>query len=1199
MTGVFSSLSFAAAYRSILLTDGGARIFQEFGFTPGQRYISPFRNDATKKNFSVFTSPKGEVCFKDFVSGDGGTFTALLSHFGYKSFEAQIRFAAGVYGIPLRNDSVSPRSTKTPNTPKQKTLKTQHSKLNTSSKFYRVTALELTEFTPIELQRLAEISAGLITADLLKQFGIRALRSYTDEGRTDKGFSYGGTHEAAYTLVVPSADGNYYAYCYYQSEKHSPFPNQAKNFHLKLSEYTTDVKFALGFHELRPNEPAYLVEGIKDCLILLAKGYNAFTLGGVQHRLHQSVVGRLQANNNSLAILFDTDFAGISAAKRLQTSLNTQHSSFNTQHCICTLPRLERQETKDAPKPLNNDLADYVCSFGFDDELRTVLARPHLVLSRSITRAGVNLKALNLTIQRSLAEKPEHIAMLKAALEQNPRLALYAPTGCGKTFALLRHIAPKRTGQTIFAVPTVALAEQIDREYGQALKNTCGNTAGGNDSEGACKLVCITGKDNPLTLMEARTSAKIIVCTYNSLPKVLYGKNNHGTGKYQQSSPSLLDDENTLLVIDEAHKLHEEESFRRDAIKAVFQAMNHAKRVLLMSATPSLLWGCDRTNPYTYLAVQCRERNAVHCTPLSYSDNPIHAVVNLIRQKQAAMPGTTVQRGVIVVRINSNKRLRAVQAALAALGVTAENIDRITAKSRDTSPAYKSIMETGFITTDVVLTTSALDCGVNILNTNIAAAIMLDETNPNAIEQFANRFRRMAEVPLFLLQPAQKQPQNADSAMPAQYSYNPAEYFERHLLNAEMQAQIYSHSTARTHTAKVGISSRSAFKELNNHIMVVSGQYYPHIPALIAETEELTVRTGRSTHKELLWAGMVIQTPQTVEEYCTQFSPHLNPLPEGEEAGKEEEKRKKESPQEKLITEACEQQRAIADEQERVFLTMLAETPALCLETLAHTSFDTVLKQRIGKLFTFGRVQSNESKELAAKYAALWQTTLPEKVAKRYCELRTLHFDHTAAAHLVERLKDDRRWKTFLDNLAMHQRLALDAMNYAPHLLSATDREKLKREKEIRAMVVASAEHGCMVEGKTTRHEKNALHTKAAITERVNAFRNPENRLTKQQAGAMVNALFFCTYKRERNAETAAFRGYYTFETESSCSNSIRRKTLAEFVEEMGVNGRDYAERWTNAMHRAVEQEEWERCRKNTQKAAQVSSEDICAGTPI
>jgi hypothetical protein len=155
-----------------------------------------------------------------------------------------------------------------------------------------------------------------------------------------------------------------------------------------------------------------------------------------------------------------------------------------------------------------------------------------------------------------------------------------------------------------------------------------------------------------------------------------------------------------------------------------------------------------------------------------------------------------------------------------------------------------------------------------------------------------------------------------------------------------------------------------------------------------------------------------------------------------------------------------------------------------------------------------------------------------------------------------------------MENLAMHQRLHLDTMNGAEqplskHLLSKIDREKLRREKEIRAMVASSAETGFVFEGATTRHIPNALHTKAAVTERVNAFRNPENRLTKQQAGAIVSALFFCTYKRERKQTTTKFDGYYAFET---TDGGVRRKSLAEYLDECGVDGRAYTETWMRCL---------------------------------
>jgi hypothetical protein len=396
--------SINAAYHAILREDGGQRVFASFGLEVNKRYVSPFRADATKKNFSVFRDNKsGAVCFKDFASGDAGSFTALLQGFGYHSFEAQIRYAAGLYGFALHDTTSSPASL--PVRPQQpRNYATPPAKKAVKTSYYRVTELHTDHFTSDELQTLQRLSGGLITREVLERFNIRALRSYTDEGRTEQGRAYGGSHEAAYTLVVPSSDGNEYAYTYYKSDTYSPFPSRSKNFHLKRNEYVSNVKFALGLKELRPNEPAYLVEGIKDCLILLAQGYNAFTLGGVQNRLNATIVEHLRANGNTLVICFDTDFAGFDNARKLQAWCAVQRA---VPAHICTLPRLQRQETKDAPKPSENDLADYVVRYGFDDELRAALTIPLQLQRGKLTRGGVSVPVQELRITKHCAESPQ------------------------------------------------------------------------------------------------------------------------------------------------------------------------------------------------------------------------------------------------------------------------------------------------------------------------------------------------------------------------------------------------------------------------------------------------------------------------------------------------------------------------------------------------------------------------------------------------------------------------------------------------------------------------------------------------------------------------------------------------------------------------------------------------------------------------
>ncbi|MBL7990464.1 MAG: DEAD/DEAH box helicase family protein, partial [Candidatus Kapabacteria bacterium] len=489
----------------IFQSDGGARVFHHFGFDVGSRYVSPFRSDASHKNFSVFHDKRGRVYFKDFAAGDeaSGNFLKLLELYGYADFRSQLEFAAALYGFDSASVGVGKRTLPRPiaETKKYPTAERIAASAQNENAF-RITALETAPFSDEELSVLANLSGGFITREILQEHGARALRRYDYEGVNKSGSAYNGSKHPRFTLVVPAADGNYYGYAYFKSDTYSTFPNSAKNFHLKFHAYTSDVKFSLGLETLRPNEAAYIVEGVKDFFVARALGLNAFTLGGVQTRLPEAVRSRLAANGNSLAILFDTDFAGISSSRKLAASVRLQspqpplsrgsQRSFGeittceiTSH-ILVLPRLSRQETSDAPKPTENDLADYVVRYGYDDELRAALRVPVPLASILLTRGGVTAPARELVITKHCAETPATISTIEEAITHTPRLFLSAPTGSGKTFLMLRHVAMnhhKRTGgRTIFVVPTIALAEQIEQEYRDL------------------PLISITGSDTALSL---------------------------------------------------------------------------------------------------------------------------------------------------------------------------------------------------------------------------------------------------------------------------------------------------------------------------------------------------------------------------------------------------------------------------------------------------------------------------------------------------------------------------------------------------------------------------------------------------------------------------------------------------------------------------------------------------------------------------
>jgi hypothetical protein len=1109
MTG--ASLSFTAAYRSILNTDGGSRIFHEFGFTVGERTVSPFRTDARKKNFSIYRNPKGEVCFKDFASGDGGTFTALLHGFGYTTFEAQIRFAARLYSIELKDESESRTVEKRASRTKYNLTKRQEQH-NQATKRYRVTSLELADFTSVELEILAKISGGFITRELLERFGIRALRSYTDEGISPKGVSYGGTHEVRFTLVVPSADGNYYGYCYFGADAHSPFPHRSKNFHLKLHDYTSEVKFALGLNELRPNEAAYIVEGIKDCLILLAKGYNVFTLGGVQHRLLPSIAKRLQENNNSLNIVFDTDFAGINAAQKLSSSLHIQNSPFKTHHSVLSLPRLECQETKDAPKPTLNDLADYVCKYGFDTELKNALLSPAPLRSITLTKSGGSaqgyaIPAWQLSVHCKLMEDAATLKALTNLLDSASRLVLRAPTGCGKTYTVLRHIAPdhhkKTGGVTVLAVPTVAMAEQIKNEYSDL------------------KPIVITGNESDLHRLyaDAPLDTCVIVSVYDSAARLL----------------DVISEPTTLLVVDEMHKLVSDYDYRTSAMRTMLRLIKQAPRTLCLSATPELLFH-EAPLSFTYCDVDVQQKRPLRFHQRPY-DKREEAVIDTILTTLNEHPATT-----ILLNVNSKKLLKRTKILLLKSGLTENDVDIVTRDTMDTSPEYRMATEQSRFTRRVILTTSVLDCGVNILNTGRVQIIMLDEKNEDTIIQVANRFRKADTIDVMLFsstkQVSRKQTTNNQAPL-----FNEQHHFLQTLFSAEMVAEAFNAAHGRNTSADCGLGrkSTSRLQDTMIHFEQKQHRWSTDECAIMYRIHSLrlTMKTDEDVAKALEAYGFV-----RITDTSSHSTLDIQHSPFDFDEVREEEKR-----------ETLHNEETILNLLETKTAYFLAALNTLSRSKALKGALPTICPESLLPLMK----NHTETIAILTNHAALLREQRTETLVRYYSEARTLGFDHTEALHLVRTNKDPRKWASFTERLAIKQREAISLAGMTDSILSKHDREKLRREEEIRRLITSTAQVGCALTSAdgTTRHIPNAIRTKKEIADRANAYTGFMFRITQQKAGELVDALFHVRYVRERikTESGTRFSGHYAFDNDGA---ELKRKTLAEFVQEYGVDGNKY-----------------------------------------
>jgi hypothetical protein len=1186
-TPVFSSATKNATFsprtsgnllHEIFQSDGGARVFLHFGFDVGSRYVSPFRSDASHKNFSVFADKRGRVYFKDFAAGDeaSGNFLKLLELYGYADFRSQLEFAAALYGFDSSRTLSLPRPTA--QTKKYSTAERIASGAQNENAF-RITALETAPFTGEELSVLAKLSGGFITREILQEHGARALRRYDYEGVNKSGNAYNGSKHPRFTLVVPAADGNYYGYAYFQSDTYSTFPQSAKNFHLKFHAYTSDVKFSLGLETLRPNEAAYIVEGVKDFFVARALGLNAFTLGGVQTRLPDAVRSRLAANGNSLAILFDTDFAGILSAKKLAAAVNAlpksplsyAHSPLSrgsktllgeiSSH-ILALPRLARQETQDAPKPAENDLADYVVRYGYDDELRAALRVPVPLASILLTRGGVTAPARELVITKHCAETPATISTIEEAIKHTPRLFLSAPTGSGKTFLMLRHVAMnhhQRTGgRTIFVVPTIALAEQIEQEYRDL------------------PLISITGSDTALSLLEARTSSKIIVCTADSLPKILYSKN---LDSEKHTTNGLLNEENLLLIVDEAHKLFSDYAYRDAAMRGVMSAIERVgeesttNRVVCISATPNLfLHAAPERLRFEYLHLRTTAQPLRKLAFCPYQCREQEAVNAILREKE---------HGAVVVRINSESALKTVQTLLLQNGVSTGDIDLITSRRRTTSTEYKSITKESCITRRVILTTSLLDCGVNILNADIRAVLIFDERDPATIVQFASRFRRVENLSIMLFHK-----HTTKTEQHRLFPLSPVQMFQSNIFQAEMRAVEYNTSPQmRSKNLHSAIGKKSAFRRFDRSMMFdeVRKIWQADVAGIIAGLDDIrrSTLTRTELQRELQDYGLTIVQR---EELFDETSSTATTMISAETVA--------------ALTQKAKEQ---AKSDERVIIAMLSEAPELFMEALYHTTESRMTRSAITTLFPTihgkpqHRQRSEECSRLlatmgASERADLFSTTKPDTFGNRYLELRRRLFAHAEAITLLERFTDSRTWARFTEHLAMHQRLELKRLNLHTKTLTPHDRKKLEREWEVRNFVANAATVGFQFQGTTKRgenssehtdksvcvptsvkrHIKFALHRADDLAQRVNAFTDDAFRLTKQRAGELVSALFHVEYKREREVNesgTITFGGYYAFRHDE---HGIKAKSLADFVAECGVCGGEYEERFHEAIGQAT-----------------------------
>lgn len=303
----------------------------------------------------------------------------------------------------------------------------------------------------------------------------------------------------------------------------------------------------------------------------------------------------------------------------------------------------------------------------------------------------------------------------QALISSNSRVILKAPTGGGKTKAILELFKElsslNKKHAYILATPNRSQSQQ-NVKY---------------------DVVAVVGgvKIFELTTDELLTTS----CVYDKVDMLI--------------NECHMRNLEITLVIDEAHELIYSYPYRKASIENIINNLDECKTVVYMTATADVLINNKDIFKYDSI-IDCesyeRTANAKELNIIQYDKSNLEALIL-----------TAIQSGMnykhILVRCNDISIIGSLSAKLSNEGIESCYID---SKNKNKSEAYNFIINDGSISDKykVIFVTSLMDSGVSLLNdanTFCLYACRPMEFNLNSIEQFSNRCRNKYEKFILLV----------------------------------------------------------------------------------------------------------------------------------------------------------------------------------------------------------------------------------------------------------------------------------------------------------------------------------------------------------------------------------------------------------------------------------------------------------------
>lgn len=324
--------------------------------------------------------------------------------------------------------------------------------------------------------------------------------------------------------------------------------------------------------------------------------------------------------------------------------------------------------------------------------------------------------ALSLNINQYISENTLNldtntypIDTLKQYIFKHNQLILQAPTGSGKTTALMKiaqdheFLSQNKVKRVIFCMPYQILAQQLANDY---------------------SLPCVLQGTTPLELNMALSSS-ISICTYDSLKKLEYGV------------------DEALLIVDEFHNLRNQANFRMNACVEVLEYMNIAPKTICLSATP--LYEFTHLMQYNLVKVQTKKSLTPIIQPIEYQGTRLEAILNHDFN-------VNIVNNINIIKINDITLLKTLRTLLKKkYQLTDEEITLFCSSEKEQNKQYIEISKSGKVTNHIkfILTTSIINDGVNINNENIGDIILINEFCEASLVQFIARFRKAKQLKVY------------------------------------------------------------------------------------------------------------------------------------------------------------------------------------------------------------------------------------------------------------------------------------------------------------------------------------------------------------------------------------------------------------------------------------------------------------------